>query len=473
MTRDVCEADAAQHRGDERYQPQRPLRRSEEHQGGLRGQEKARGRPLVPVERVQQPAGRSLDEVEREHRLVDPETAIVEERDQAQGDPHRGEENDGSARDQRRTGGESGTASTTGRSGLSDWQDACNRPWPRHGDLSRAAEQGIEQGSRITPRRIATALAQVGTINTVTPANTPDREDPPSGPMRSPGRPVQRRSERGGFKPATGDEVGRTRACSSTRRALRGGRRQVVGYAPSNRQGRISYPWCKGGFESAAPLLLEAAEHDARARGLRSLFTAYRRDWEPVLRFFADHGFAQAREMINYWSDPLDLPTRVTRGKLPIDRLRREDVPAIAAMGKGLIRLPAEKFDAYLFSNAYIPAEAFLVLRDRDGSDSAALASGSSGTYADVRKIDPSPCFRLARSGPKDSTPSESTGFQLYRRRPGERPTAGLRPVGEASLEMTEDTVERRPRATSDAAPHRFLRATSRSTGASGAGKAP
>ena len=148
-------------------------------------------------------------------------------------------------------------------------------------------------------------------------------------------------------------------------------------------QGRISYPWCKKGYESAAPLLFETALQSARDRGLKSLFAAYRRDWEPVLRFFSDTGFANARDMINYWSDPLDLPTRVNRSKLPIDRLQREDVPAVAAMGKGIVRLPAEKLESYLFSNPYFPAEAFLVLRDRDG---VPLALGNR-----ARKAPPTP----------------------------------------------------------------------------------
>ena len=75
-----------------------------------------------------------------------------------------------------------------------------------------------------------------------------------------------------GFKPATGDEVRRrTRARSfdPTARffAEEGG--QVVGYCTLEPdQGRISYPWCKVGFESAAPLLFEAAQKDARAAGI-------------------------------------------------------------------------------------------------------------------------------------------------------------------------------------------------------------
>ena len=252
-----------------------------------------------------------------------------------------------------------------------------------------------------------------------------------------------------GFKPATGEEVRRrTRARSfdpSARfYAVESG--QVVGYCVLEpEQGRISYPWCKPGFEAAAPLLFDAAREAARARGLRSLFAAYRPDWGSVVRFFTDNGFGIAREMINFWSDPLDLPTRAVRGKVPIDRLRREDVPAIAAMGKGVLRLPAEKLEAYFFSNSYIPAEAFLVLRGRDGSTPLALGVGlESSTYADVRKIDPSaPCFRLGGFGTEGLNTKRVNGlFSFIVADPANALTAGLALLSEASLEMTDDTVE-------------------------------
>jgi hypothetical protein len=252
-----------------------------------------------------------------------------------------------------------------------------------------------------------------------------------------------------GFKPATGEEVRRrTRARSfdpSARfYAVQSG--QVVGYCVLEpEQGRISYPWCKSGFEAAAPLLFAAAREAARARGLRSLFAAYRRDWGSVVRFFTDNGFVVAREMINYWSDPLDLPTRAVRGKVPIDRPRREDVPAIAAMGKGVLRLPADKLEAYFFSNPYIPAEAFLVLRGRDGSTPLALGVGlESSTYADVRKIDPlAPCFRLGAFGTEGLNTKRVNGlFSFIVADPANALTAGLALLSEASLEMTDDTVE-------------------------------
>jgi hypothetical protein len=252
-----------------------------------------------------------------------------------------------------------------------------------------------------------------------------------------------------GFKAATGDEVMRRtrgRSFDSTTRFYADEQGQVVGYCTLEPdQGRISYPWCKRGFESAALLLFEAALQAARARGIHSLFAAYRRDWEPVLKFFTENGFAQAREMINYWSDPRDLPTRAIRGKLHIDRLRREDVPAVAAMGKGILRLPAEKLEEYFFSNAYIPAESFFVLRDRGGSIPTAIGLGiESSTYADVRKIDPlAPCFRLGAFGTEGLNTKRVNGlFSYLVADPANALTAGLTLLSEVSQELTDETVD-------------------------------
>jgi hypothetical protein len=204
-------------------------------------------------------------------------------------------------------------------------------------------------------------------------------------------------------------------------------------------------PWCKKGFESAAPLLLEAALQSARDRGLTKVFAAYRRDWEPVLRFLAENGFTRARDIINYWADPVDLPTLVTRSKLPINRLTREDVPALAAMGKGIIRLPAEKLEAYYFANPYFAVEAFLVLRGADGKTPLAVAVGlESAAYADVKKIDPlAPCYRLGAFGTEGRNTKRVNGlFSYLVADPAHALTAGMALLSEASQEMTEGTVE-------------------------------
>lgn len=251
-----------------------------------------------------------------------------------------------------------------------------------------------------------------------------------------------------GFKAATAEEVKRrtrSRGFDPTARFYAEENGQVVGYCVLEpEQGRISNPWCKKGFEAAAPLLFEAAEASARSRGLKKLFAAYRKDWGQVLQFFGDHQYKVAREMINYWTDPVDLPTRVTKSRLPIDRLQREDIPALAAMGAGIIRLSPEKLDHYLFSNPYFPVEAFLVLRDRDGKTPIAVGIGlESGTYADVKKIDANaPCFRLGAFGTEGMNAKRVNGlFSYLVADPANALTAGLALLTEASQEMTDETV--------------------------------
>lgn len=251
-----------------------------------------------------------------------------------------------------------------------------------------------------------------------------------------------------GFKPASEDDV-RRRARSrefnpSTRfYAVEGG--QVVGYCtlePGQR--RVSYPWCRKGFESAAPLLFQAALDEAKARGLTRLFAAYRRDWEPVLRFFTDNAFVKAREMVNYAADPVELPTIAIRVGTPIRRLERSDIPAMARMGKDLIRLPAEKLEQYYFSNPYFPIEAFLVLDAQDGSGPAAIGVGlESATWADVKKVDPlAPCFRMGAFGTEGLNSKRVNGlFSYVVLKPEHAVSAGLGLLAEAAQEMTEGTV--------------------------------
>jgi len=250
-----------------------------------------------------------------------------------------------------------------------------------------------------------------------------------------------------GFKPATADEVrkrtrGRAFEPSTRFYAVEAG--QTVGYCVLEpEQGRISHPWCKKGFEAAAEPLFEAALQAARDRGLTSVFTAYRHDWEPVLAFFTDRGFGVAREMINYWADPVDLPTLVNRSRLPINRLQQTDLPALAAMGKGVIRVPEDKLESYFFANPYFPSEAFLVLRAPDDTPKAIGIGLESGAYASVKKIDPlTPCFRLGAFGTEGLNTKRVNGlFSFLVANPQEAMTAGLALLSEASLEMTEGTV--------------------------------
>jgi len=250
-----------------------------------------------------------------------------------------------------------------------------------------------------------------------------------------------------GFKPATSGDVRKrvsARQFDPTSRFYAEENGQVVGYCVLEpEQNRVSLPWCKKGYESAAEPLFDAVLQSARARGLTTVFAAYRRDWQPVLQFFADHGFALTREMINYCADLADLPTLVSRSSLPVFRLQPSDIPAIAAIGRGIIRLPESKLEKYFFTNPYFPAEAILVLRAANGLPKAIGIGLESSTYADVKKIDPlAPCFRLGAFGTEGLNTKRVNGlFSFLVADPMETMTAGLALLAEASQEMTEGTV--------------------------------
>lgn len=251
-----------------------------------------------------------------------------------------------------------------------------------------------------------------------------------------------------GFKPATEDDVRRrTRARSFDPEcrfyAERDG--QVVGYCTLEPdQGRISYPWCRKGFENVAPVLFESALRAAKARGITRLFAAYRRDWDPVLAFFSDNGFERAREIVNYFADPVDLPTVASRGGRPVRKLQHSDLPILAEMGKGLIRVSGDDLERYCFSNPYFPVESFIVLEGRDDSGPIAIGLGlESPSWADVKKVDAlAPCFRIGAFGTEGRNVKRVNGmFSFVVGRPEQAIPAGLALLTEASQEMTEGSV--------------------------------
>jgi hypothetical protein len=249
-----------------------------------------------------------------------------------------------------------------------------------------------------------------------------------------------------GFKPATASDVqrrSRARGFDPTARfyAETGG--AVVGYcALEPEQGRVSFPWCRKGHEAIAGPLLEAALADAKRRGLARVFTAYRADWAFVHHYFTAHGFVRAREVVNFSADPVELPTLLSRSKLPMNRIRREDVPVIAELGRGVIRIADDKLEQFLFANPYFPAEAYLLLRDSHGEPVACGFGYDCASYADVKKVDPlAPCFRLGAFGTEGLNVKRVNGMFSYVAKPDHALTAGLALLGELSLELTEGSV--------------------------------
>lgn len=250
-----------------------------------------------------------------------------------------------------------------------------------------------------------------------------------------------------GFKPAQSADIQkRTRARGfdpDTRHyAVVDG--QVVGYCVLEpEQGRVSYPWCKKGHEAAAKPLFDAVLGAARDRHIPRVFCAYRRDWDAVWRFFTDHGFAHARDFVNYQCDPIDMPTAATWGGRAVTRLERSDLPALAAMGRGVIRLPENKLEQHFFSNPYFPAESLLATRGKDGELAAVGLGLEQATYADVRKIDPlASCFRLGAFGTEGLGVKRVNGmFSFLVANPELTASAGLGLLAEVWQEMTEGTV--------------------------------
>lgn len=249
-----------------------------------------------------------------------------------------------------------------------------------------------------------------------------------------------------GFKPATSEEVRRrTRATdfdAGTRfYAIAGAK--VVGYCTIQANGRIGYPWCLPGH-ACEEALLNAALDGCRTRGIKRLFTCYRNDWPEQAKFFEAHGFHKAREMVNFAQNLLDLPTIVIRRGLNISELRREDLPGLAALAPGVLRLPPERLADYFFANPYFPASSVFVLRQANGTPSGAGILISNMDYAHPMKIDSAaPCFRLGAFGTEGLTTKRINGmFSVLLRDDADSTAIGLDLLSHALHCLQDDTIE-------------------------------
>ena len=147
---------------------------------------------------------------------------------------------------------------------------------------------------------------------------------------------------------------------------------------------------------------------------------------------------------MNYSTPAVDLPTVAARGGgVAAHPLTREDLPALAEMGRGVIRLPDAELERYFFQNVYFPAESLFVVRDRDGAPMGVGIGIEGMHYADVRKIDPlAPCFRLGAFGTEGLNTKRVNGlFSFLVRKPEQALTLGLALLAEAAADMTDGTV--------------------------------
>jgi hypothetical protein len=263
------------------------------------------------------------------------------------------------------------------------------------------------------------------------------------------------------FKPATLDEI---------RRRLRGAdfdgaarffavdNGRTVGYATYHANGRVSYPWCRKGCEAAAEPLFEAVLQAMQARGLRTAFAAYRRDWPAPRDFFLAHGFQQAREMLNFIVDLLDMPTPAARTASAISPLKPEDLPAVLAMAPQALRSTTpEELRQHLLNNPYFPPESLFVLRSRTGD--TPLAVGvlvTQADYVDPNKLDADmPCFRLGAFGSEGMQVKRVNGLFSFLTAPGPNVNMlGLDLMAEAAHRLQTTEVETLAAQVPSDAPH-------------------
>lgn len=251
------------------------------------------------------------------------------------------------------------------------------------------------------------------------------------------------------FKPATLDEV---------RRRFRGPDFDpathlfavegdlVVGYATFHANGRVSYPWCRKGHESAAEPLFAAQLDAMRARGLRRAFAAYRGDWPLTGDFFLAHGFRLVREMVSFVVDLVDLPTPAARSASAITPLRAEDVPAVFALAPEALRVgtPAE-LERHLLHNSYFPPDSAFVLRSRaDETPVAAAVLVVNDAYANPKQLDAAmPCYRCGAFGTEGMQVKRINGlFSVLATNASSVNALGLDLLSHAAFRLYDTSVE-------------------------------
>lgn len=246
------------------------------------------------------------------------------------------------------------------------------------------------------------------------------------------------------FKAATVDEV--RRRCKAkdfdpTTRLYAEDGGKVVGYTSFSATGRVSYPWTLKGHEQFAEPLYEAMLGTMYGRGMKRAFAAYRTDWGAITSFFLNHEFKQAREMVNFVVDIVEMPTPAARPSLPFSPLRKEDVPGMLALCPEAfqVKTPAA-LEKHFFENQHFGADSVFVLRDKEGKPAAVGILIMSPGYADPKQVDSSmPCFRLGAVGSEGMTTKRINGLFSFVARPGkETGQFGLDLLGHAAFLMEE-----------------------------------
>ncbi len=268
------------------------------------------------------------------------------------------------------------------------------------------------------------------------------------------------------FKVATVDEVRRRiRAAdfdpSARFYAVDGS--SVVGYATFQANGRVSYPWCRKGYEQHAEPLFDQMLEGMKARGLTHAWAAYRGDWPTVGDYFRARGFAQTREMLNFVLDLVEMPTPGGRATASIAPLTAEDVPVLKSAAPDVLRASVADIEKAWFRNPWLSTKSLFSLRDRSTNRPVAVgAVVLEPTYANPQQVDSAmPCFRLGAFGTEGLTAKRINGlFSFFVTEPRDTHRLGLELLGHAARLIHEADRETAAAQISSDVPHlvRFYR---------------
>lgn len=251
------------------------------------------------------------------------------------------------------------------------------------------------------------------------------------------------------FKPATLDEVRRRQNSAdfdpqSRFVVVENGR--PVGYQAVHANGRVSFPWCRKGFENCAVPLFEHGLAYMRGRGQTKAFAAYRADWTAQCEFFLAHGFAKARDMVSFVIDLVDLPTPAMRAGSAITPVKEADVPAILKLAPRALRVQTpDELKRHLFQNPYFTPDCVFVLRSRANAQPVAVGVLiPNADYADPEKVDADmPCFRLGAFGTEGMQAKRIRGlFSLLAADDRDFGALALDMLGEASTRLHTTDIE-------------------------------
>ena len=247
------------------------------------------------------------------------------------------------------------------------------------------------------------------------------------------------------FKPATVQEVQRrvrARDFDPKQRFFAALGERVVGYCLYNANGRVSYPWCLPGSEQHAQALFNAMLAGAKAQGLGKVFAAYRGDWPVVHAFLLQNGFAQAREMLNFFIEFLDMPTPAARPSSSITPLKPDDVPTVFTFLPDVLQVDSpQALHDHLFKNPFFGSDAVFALRNRNGEPVAVGIVVYDPTYTDPQAMDPGmPCFRLGAFGTERMQTKRLKGLFSFLARPeSSLPALALDLMGHASFRLRDN----------------------------------